>query len=267
MLDNCEHLIAACAALADALLRACPGVVILATSRSPLGIGGETTYAVPSLSLPDLENLPPAEHLSQFEAVRLFIDRAEAAAPAFRVTKANAPAIAHLCHRLDGIPLALELAAARVRALPVEQITARLDDRFQLLTGGSRAALPRQQTLRALVDWSHALLSDEEKTLLRRLAVFAGGWSLDAAEAVCAGPGLERGQILDGLGSLIDKSLVVFESEGRYRLLETIRQYAAERLAGAGEEHAVRQTHAAYFLALVEDLERAARAEGGEHED
>lgn len=269
--DNCEHLLPACAALTDAVLRACPHVTILTTSRSPLGITGETVFPVPSLSLPDLQNLPSAENLSQFEAVRLFIERAEAAAPAFRVTNANAPAVAHLCHRLDGIPLALELAAARVRSLPVEQIAARLDDRFKLLTGGSRAALPRQQTLRALVDWSYTLLSEEEKIVLRRLAVFAGGWTLDAAEAVCAGSGVEDWQVLDGLSSLVDKSLVLFESDrdgpDRYHLLETIRQYAAERLAESGEAQVVRQSHTAFFLGLVEDLERAARAEGGAHED
>ncbi len=280
VLDNCEHLLGACAALADLLLRTCPGVTLLATSRSPLGIAGETTFPVPSLSLPDLKNLPPAEGLSQYEAVALFIQRAQAAQPSFAVTNANAPAVAQICHRLDGIPLALELAAARVRSLHVEQLAARLDDRFRLLTGGSRAALPRQQTLRALVDWSYALLSDREKTLLRRLAVFAGGWTLDAAEAVCAGNGvapediehgeIEGGEVLDGLTSLVDKSLVGYDDadgQPRYRLLETIRQYAQERLAASEDEAATRERHATFFLRLVEDLERAARAEGGERED
>lgn len=275
VLDNCEHLLFACSALADLLLRTCPGVTLLATSRSPLGIAGETTFPVPSLSLPDLRNLPSVEILSEFEAVRLFVERAVAAAPSFRVTDANAPAVAQICHRLDGIPLALELAAARVRSLQVEQLASRLDDRFRLLTGGSRAALPRQQTLRALVDWSFALLSDQEKILLRRLAVFAGGWTLDAAEAVCAGREIERWEVLDGLSSLVDKSLVGYDdADGtpRYRLLETIRQYAQERLIASAEEAALRELHAAFFLRLVEDLERAARAEGGEagggeHED
>ena len=270
VLDNCEHLLSACSALSDLLLRACPAVTLLATSRSPLGIAGETTFSVPSLSLPAPGKPQTAESLSRFEAVALFIQRAQAVQPSFTVTDVNAPAVAQICHRLDGIPLALELAAARVRSLHVEQLAVRLDDRFRLLTGGSRAALPRQQTLRALVDWSHALLSGSEKTLLRRLAVFAGGWTLDAAEAVCTGAVLEDWEVLDGLGSLVDKSLVVYDSADgapRYRLLETIRQYAQEKLTDALEEVAVREAHAAFFLRLVEDLERAARAEGGEHED
>jgi class 3 adenylate cyclase len=192
LLDNCEHLLTACAQLADTLLRACPDLRILASSREGLNIAGETTYRIPSLSLPPVgagQSVPSTpESLSQYEAVRLFIERAQSAQPSFTVTNQNAPAVAQLCYRLDGIPLAIELAAARVRALPVEQIAARLDDRFRLLTGGSRTALPRQQTLRALIDWSYDLLSPEEQTLLRRLSVFAGGWTLEAAEAVCADP-------------------------------------------------------------------------------
>ncbi len=186
ILDNCEHLVEACASLADALLHACPGLKILASSREALGIAGEAPYRVPSLAIPDPRHLPPLETLTQYEAVRLFIERATTALPAFTVTNDNAPALAQICHRLDGIPLALELAAARVKLLRVEQIAARLDDRFRLLTGGSRTALPRQQTLRALIDWSYDLLSEPERALLQRLAVFAGGWTLEAAEAVCS---------------------------------------------------------------------------------
>lgn len=188
LLDNCEHLLTACAQLADTLLKACPNLHILASSREGLGITGETTYRIPSLSLPDAKEAATPESLSQYESVRLFIERAVAASPSFQVTNQNAPAVAQLCVRLDGIPLAIGLAAARIRALSVDQIAQRLDDRFRLLTGGSRTALPRQQTLRALIDWSYDLLSDEEKTLLRRLSVFAGGWTLEAAEAVCAAP-------------------------------------------------------------------------------
>ena len=188
VLDNCEHVLDAAAQLCDAVLRACPGVRILASSREGLNVSGETTYRIPPLSLPDPRQAATPESLSQFEAVRLFIERAQAAQPSFSVTNANAPAVASICHRLDGIPYAIELAAARVRALSVEQIGARLDDRFRLLTGGSRTALPRQQTLRAMIDWSYDLLSPAERTLLRRLSVFAGGWTLDAAEAVCADP-------------------------------------------------------------------------------
>jgi class 3 adenylate cyclase len=189
LLDNCEHLLAACAELAEQILRHCPGVQILATSREGLNIPGETTYRLPSLSLPDPRQLPSSvEGLTQYEAVRLFIDRATAAVPSFTVTNQNAPAVAQLCVRLDGIPLAIELAAARVKALSVEQINARIADMFRLLTGGSRTALPRQQTLRAAIDWSYDLLSEKEKILLRRLSVFAGGWTLEAAEQVCADP-------------------------------------------------------------------------------
>ena len=185
VLDNCEHLVAACAQLADAVLHACPTVTILATSREALGVGGELTWRVPSLPAPDAQHPPPLEHLTQYEAVRLFIDRAVFALPSFTVTNANAPAVAQICWRLDGISLAIELAAARVKLLAPEQIAARLDDRFRLLTGGSRTALPRQQTLRAAIDWSYDLLSEPERTLLRRLSVFAGGWTLEGAEAVC----------------------------------------------------------------------------------
>ena len=188
VLDNCEHVLDAAAELCEAILRTCLTVKIIASSREGLNIAGETTYRIPSLSMPDLKQSATPESLSHYEAVRLFIERAQAAQPSFSVTNANAPAVAQICHRLDGIPYAIELAAAKVRALSAEQINARLDNRFRLLTGGSRTALPRQQTLRAMIDWSYDLLSAEEQTLLRRLSVFAGGWTLEAAEAVCADP-------------------------------------------------------------------------------
>jgi predicted ATPase len=255
ILDNCEHLLEACAALAQALLHRCPGVQILATSRERLNVAGETTYRIPSLSSPDPSTLnSPLSALTQYEAVRLFIDRAIAVVPAFAVTNANAPAVAEVCHRLDGIPLAIELAAARVRVLSAEQIAARLDDRFRLLTGGSRASLPRQQTLRALIDWSYDLLSEAERALLRRLSVFAGGWTLEAAEAVSTGEEIEEWEVLDLLSALVDKSLVVEEpgAEPRFTMLETIREFARERLSAGSETEALRERHAGFFLALIE---------------
>ena len=254
LLDNCEHLIGACASVATAILRGCPTVQVLASSREALGIAGEMTYRVPSLSLPDPRRLPSLERLAQFEAVRLFIDRAVFSQPNFNVTNTNAPAVASICHRLDGIPLAIELAAARVKALPVEQLARRLDDRFRLLTGGSRTALPRQQTLRALIDWSFDLLSPEERVLLRRLSVFAGGFTLDAAEAICCDDG--GVDVLDLLTALVDKSLVAFEDEdARYRMLQTVRQYARERLIEAGEDEVVRDRHLEFYLRFALDNE------------
>ena len=187
VLDNCEHLVAACAALAETLLRACPGLQILATSRESLGVPGETRWPVPPLSVPGAAALPVAR-LAESEAVRLFVERAASLSPGFALTEANAAAVAEVSRRLDGIPLALELAAARVRTLSVEQIAARLDRRLRLLTSGRRAAPPHQQTLRASLDWSYDLLAEPERRLLGRLSVFAGGWTLEAAEAVCAGP-------------------------------------------------------------------------------
>jgi predicted ATPase/class 3 adenylate cyclase len=268
LLDNCEHLLSACAPLISSLLSACAKLRILATSREGLSIVGEQTYRVPSLSLPDPNDLPPLESLRECEGVRLFVDRAILGQPTFTITEANAAGVAQVCRRLDGIPLAIELAAARVRALSVEQIAARLDDRFRLLTGGSRAALPRQQTLRSLIDWSYDLLTEPERALLRRLSVFAGGWSLDAAEAVCADFGLSSDQppiqnpkseiqheeVLELLTQLVDKSLVVYEEQTglRYRLLETVRQYARDRLLDANEADAVRDQHLSFFLGLAE---------------
>jgi non-specific serine/threonine protein kinase len=189
LLDNCEHLLDVCAKLADALLRQCPGVQLLASSREALGIGGEQTYRVPSLSLPDPKQAHTPLSVAPFEAVQLFTERALLARPDFQVTPQNAATLAAICYRLDGIPLAIELAAARVRLLSVEEINHKLDQRFRLLTGGSRTALPRQQTLRSLIDWSYDLLHDPEKLLLQRLSAFAGGWTLAAAEQVCTGEG------------------------------------------------------------------------------
>ena len=255
ILDNCEHLVAACAHLTDALLRACRNVRILATSREPLGVTGETTWRVPSLSVPDPQRLPPLDGFQEYEAMRLFLDRAVTSEPQFALTSSNAPAVALVCHRLDGIPLAIELAAARVKVLAVEQIAARLNDRFRLLTGGSRTALPRQQTLRAAMDWSHDLLVEKERILFRRLSVFAGGWTLEAAEAVCSGKRLKAHEVLDLLTQLVDKSLVVVEQqhgEARYLLRETVRQYALDRLLESREVTAVRQRHRDWYLALAE---------------
>jgi predicted ATPase/DNA-binding SARP family transcriptional activator len=264
LLDNCEHLIGLCAQLAETLLRAAPGVKILASSREAFGIAGEIAYRVPPLSLPDpkhLSNLDRMAHLdalAQNDSVQLFVERAATAFPPFRLTAKNAPAIGQICLRLDGIPLALELAAARTKVFPPEQIAARLDDRFRLLTGGSRTALPRHQTLLALIEWSHDLLSEAERVLLRRLSVFAGGWSLEAAQVVCR-DGLTDG-VLDTLARLADKSLIEVEVpseavEGRFRLLETIRQYAREKLLAAGEAEQVRDRHLAYFLHFAEEAE------------
>jgi predicted ATPase/class 3 adenylate cyclase len=255
VLDNCEHLVAASAQAAEALLRGCPRLRLLASSREALGIGGETSFPVPPLSLPDAQHLPSIDSLTQYEAVRLFLDRAMAVLPAFAATNQNAPALAQVCHRLDGIPLAIELAAARVKVLSVEQIAVRLDDRFRLLTGGSRTAQRRQQTLRAAIDWSYDLLSEPERTLLRRLAVFAGGWTLEAAETVCADEGLAGDEVLDLLAQLVDKSLVMVGEEVRYRLLETIRQYAQEKLVEAGEAEEVRGRHLEVFAKLAEQVE------------
>jgi predicted ATPase/class 3 adenylate cyclase len=254
VLDNCEHLIEATAKLATTLLNNAVGLKILATSREALGVNGELNWHVPSLSLPDMQQLPTIEGLSQYEAVRLFIDRATLAQPHFVVTKDNAPAIARICSRLDGIPLAIELAAVRVKALRVDQISKRLDDRFRLLTGGSRTALPRQQTLRAAIDWSYNLLSDQERILFRRLAVFAGGWTLEAAEQVCV-MGANDLDVFDLLAHLVDKSLVIMDdsaSEVRYHVLETTRQYAQEKLFESEEGEGLRKRHWDWYLEFAE---------------
>ena len=294
MLDNCEHLVAACAALTDTLLRASPGLAVLTTSREPLGISGETVWRVPPLQLPhespDGAEEGGAASIARCEAVRLFEERARAALPTFELTDENASAVAQICRQLDGIPLAIELAAARVRGLGPDQLAARLDDRFRLLTGGSRTALPRQQTLRAMVDWSYELLSEPERILFRRLSVFAGGWTLEAAERVCGGwndlrpedgaPGgsppvasrLPADDVVDVLLQLVDRSLVLAEQQAglaggrpsvRYRLLETLRQYGTHRLREAGEEAAVRASHAAWCLALAEASESSLQGPRG----
>jgi predicted ATPase len=238
ILDNCEHLIPACARIADDLLHQCAGLKILASSREALGIAGEVAYRTPSLA--------------ESESTSLFVDRAKAANSKFSLTDSNASSVAHICHRLDGIPLAIELAAARTKLLSVDQIAARLDDLFRLLVGGSRTALPRQQTLRALIDWSYDLLSEEEKNLLRIASVFVGGWRLEALEAVSEDP-----NTLEHLEGLVNKSLVVteeHESEMRYFLLETIRQYAREKLFEAKQSSATRDRHFVYFNKLTEGL-------------
>ena len=259
VLDNCEHLLAACRDVAAALLRTCPNVWILATSQEGLGVPGETLWRVPSLSVPeDLRHLPGPKELVRYDAVRLFVDRAVTTTPGFTVTSDNAPAVAQVCRRLDGIPLAIELAAARVKVLAVEQIAGRLDDRFRLLTGGSRIVLPRQQTLRAAIDWSYGLLSDHERAMLRRLSVFAGGWTLEAAEAVCAGGGIEPWDVLDLLTQLVDKSLAVAQTHGgeaRYHLLETVREYGRERLRDSEAVEQVQCRHRDWYLALAEQIE------------
>ena len=234
VLDNCEHVVDACARLAADLLRAGPRLSILATSLEVLNVAGEVILRVPALTTPDPHHVSSGAALAQYEAVQLFVERAVTAVPDFSVTDSNAAAIAQVCHRLDGIPLAIELAAARVRGLKVEQIAQRLDDRFRLLTSGGRTALPQHQTLRAMIDWSHSLLTEPERILFRRLAVFAGSWSIEAAEAVCGDQGgIGREDVLDVLLHLVDKSLIGVDEhnvETRYHMLETIREYAWERL-------------------------------------
>jgi predicted ATPase/two-component SAPR family response regulator len=258
LLDNCEHLIEACAELVGTLLSACPDLKVLATSREPLVITGETGWLVPSLSVPDLHHPRTPESLARYEAVRLFIERAAAVAPSFTLTDRNAAAVARVCRHLDGIPLAIELAAARVRALTVEQISERLDDCFRLLTGGSRAALPRHRTLGATIGWSCELLGQEEWVLFQRLSVFSGGFTLGTVEVVCSGEGIERDEVLDLLSHLVEKSLVVMterEGEARYRLLEMVRQYGQEELLESGAAETIKERHANFFLALAEEVE------------
>ena len=269
ILDNCEQVVNATAELANSLLRCCPHLRILATSREILGVSGETSFRCPSLSLPDPNHLPPLAEMAYSEAVRLFAERAHTTSPDFYLTNANASLVVRICQRLDGIPLAIELAAARVRLLSIEQIASRLEEDFHLLTGGSRTALPRHQTLKALIGWSYNLLSPAERSLLLSLTVFTGSWTLEAAEAVCASdnllPAIQPGKaeitiqsadILDLLAHLVDKSLVQTDQgnnrQVRYRLLETIRQYGRERLNETGGTAAVRDRHLDYFLHLAE---------------
>ena len=274
ILDNCEHLVQACAALAKKLLRSGRGLQVLASSRERLHVMGETTYPVPSLAVPDpLTNAGSAacdstfeatylEAFKQNEAARLFIDRATSAQPSFQVSFKSAAAVADICRRLDGIPLAIELAAARVCALSVDQIAARLDDRFSLLTGGDKTDMPRQQTLRASIDWSFDLLSQPERDLLQQLSVFAGGWTLKAAESVGAdsqaGVGVDASTVLELLIRLVEKSLLIMDAGGeRYRLLETVRQYAQEQLHESGQENNARMRHLYFYLQLAEQTRPA----------
>jgi predicted ATPase/DNA-binding winged helix-turn-helix (wHTH) protein len=255
ILDNCEHLRDGCATLADAILRRAAEATIIATSREPLHVAGEQTYALQSLSLP--EPSTDAEAVGRSEAVKLFVDRVQRQLPDFALTAARAPAVAELCIHLDGIPLALELAAARVRSLSIEQINERLNDRFKLLTGGTRTALPRQQTLRATLDWSYDLLAEDERTVLRRLAILAGGFTLEAASMVASDDAIDEFAVVDLLSQLVERSLVVADandSSVRYRLLETTRAYALEKLAEAEEIDALQRRHAQYFR---ERFERA----------
>lgn len=258
VLDNCEHLISACAPLIECLLKRSPQLKIVATSREGIGIQAEQVWVVPVLSLPDSQQGLPIQKLAQFEAIRLFVERARAVKVDFALTANNAPAVMQVCQRLDGIPLAIELAATRVKVLTVEQIAARLDDRFNLLTVGSRTALPRHQTLRATTDWSYELLSKQERSLFSRLSVFVGGWSLEAAEAVCSGDGFSSQQVLELLSQLVDKSLVIQEEQAdaaRYRMLETIREYAREQLDIANETQELGLRHLNFFLELTERAE------------
>lgn len=262
VLDNCEHMIDACAAIVETLLRVSPGLTVLATSREPLRINGETTSLIPSLSLPDPAEPQSTDQLLQHESIQLFVDRATQVSPGFAMSETNGMTVAELCYRLDGIPLAIELAASRVRALSVEQIVERLSDRFQLLSGGSRTALSRQQTLRAALDWSYHLLGNEDALLFARLSVFSGGFSLQAVEEVCAGSPLKRMEILYLLMLLVDRSLVVAmlgDGAARYTLLETMREYGRERLAELGELESMRAAHARYYAGLASEAAREIR--------
>ena len=266
LLDNCEHLLAACATLADALQRGCPRLRLLATSREALGLPGEQRYPVPPLSAPDPRRLPPLELAGSYEAVRLFVARARDRVQGFALDAANAPAVAEICARLDGIPLAIELAAARVGVLTPAGIAARLDERFRLLTRGDRGTLPRQRTLRAALDWSWDLLSEPEQRLLARLSVFAGGCTLATAQAICGDGDEGEWEVLEGLDALADKSLLGLDEQrhgpgdARYRLLETVRQYAAERRTKRGEREGTETRHLRHFASLTTE---AALALGG----
>jgi non-specific serine/threonine protein kinase len=256
ILDTCEHLLSSCSELVHAILQAAPAVRIVATSREPLGVPGEIAYRVPSLSLPESTTSPTIDSLAGFEATQLFLDRAHRLEPAF-ATPQNAPAIARLCRRLDGVPLAIELAAARIVVLSPEQIEARLEDRFRLLTGGARTAVARQRTLEAAVDWSYQLLASSERELFCRMAVFPATSRLEAAEQICSGDGIAPHDVLDLLTRLVDKSLVVAEivcGERRYRLLETVRQYALMRSAEAGGSDRLGERHFAYFFKEFRDV-------------
>jgi predicted ATPase/DNA-binding CsgD family transcriptional regulator len=258
VLDNCEHLVEPCASLAESLLKTCPRLQILATSREALGVSGEIPYCVPSLSIPETENFSDLEKLSSYEAVALFIERGQSALPGFALTPDNAEAVARICQRLDGIPLAIELAAARIQVLSVAQIADRLEESFALLSGGSRTALARHQTMRASIEWSHLLLTQAERLLLQRLSVFSGGWTLHAAEQICADAALPAEEIFSTLTQLIQKSLVQVEHTPnvRYFLLEMVRQFAREQARLAGEDEHLHDQHAQWFLAFAETADQ-----------
>jgi predicted ATPase/class 3 adenylate cyclase len=257
IVDNCEHVLDAASKIVEDVMGACPSVVIIATSREPLGVRGEAAFRVPSLPSPDPAKKVSLDDLDRFGSTALFMDRLATAAPSYELQAQEAATVAHICTRLDGIPLAIELAAARGRAMSLDQIEKRLNDRFRLLTGGSRNALSRQQTLRALIDWSVQLLDDRERKFLFALSVFGGGWDVEAAENICSGEemGLEAWQVIDFMTTLVDKSLVVFErATDRYRLLESIRQYALEQLEHDPVALILRDKHAAYYLKLSENM-------------
>jgi len=257
VLDNCEHLIEACAQTVESLLASCPKLKILATSRERFDLFNETTWNVPSLPLPEMRGSISLKQLKGFASIELFVERARNVNSGFVLTEQNASSVNQICNRLDGIPLAIELASARIKVLSVDEIASRLNDRFWLLTSGSRTALPRQQTLRATIDWSHELLTKPERILFRRLAVFVGGFTLEAAEAVCSQEELKRNEILDLLSRLVDKSLVIVDAvaivETHYRLLETIREYALEKLIESGEAATIRNQHLEFFVKLAEE--------------
>ena len=265
VLDNCEHVIGAIAQLADVLLRNCPNLRILATSRESLAIAGEMLFRVPPLSLPDTATAPDAASLGKHEAVELFVERVRAVKATFVLNESNAALVAKVCIHLEGIPLAIELAASRMKVLSVEQIADRLGDRLKLLRGGSRTSLPRHQTLLAAIDWSYNLLSETEKTLFRRLAVFSGGWTLEAAENVCVGEPVDRDNLLELLSGLIDKSLVLLDErdgQQRYRFMMTLLEYAQERLLQTQEAAAIYRAHAGFFSALVLEGESRSMSAG-----
>jgi predicted ATPase len=260
LLDNCEHLVEACASTAQALLTACPNLRIMTTSRQSLRIPGEVVFRVPSLPIPDPDGIMDPTELAPIDSVRLFVERAQAIVPTFALTARNAAAIARLCHHLDGLPLAIELAASRVAVLPVTAIADRLDDRFRLLVGGSRTALSRQQTLKATLDWSYNLLTEPQRRVLRALSVFVGGAPLQGAEIVCSGAGVGSSDVLHLLGELVDQSLVTLDdadAEPRYRLLETVREYGREQLIERGEGEATEAAHGTWALVLADQAEAA----------
>jgi predicted ATPase/class 3 adenylate cyclase len=259
ILDNCEHVIAEARRVAGAILHDCPQVHILATSREPLNVSGEEAYRVPSLAVPADADTTSGVATARYGAVQLFVDRALSSDKRFMLTDENAPHVVEVCRRLDGLPLAIELAAARVKVLSPQQLAQKLDERFRVLTGGDRSALPRQQTMRALIDWSYDLLTDDERALFRKFSIFAGGFTLETASAVCSNERIDEIAVLDLVSSLVDKSLVHAEPAGsgtRYRLLESTRQYAREKLRESGEEPATARAHAAAAVALAEQLDR-----------